>query len=113
MKEKISRETFDHLVELAALELDEEQAQYLLRELNAQLQSITQLEAIPIPAGTTPSLHGIPQLWAHSAPPREDRWQTDDEASPDDILGQAPQTEGRYIVVPDIPHTSLRGQEEG
>jgi len=33
-KQEITQETFDHLVELAALELNDEEASYLLAELN-------------------------------------------------------------------------------
>jgi len=74
MSESISQQTFDHLVGLAALELDQEQAAYLLRELNHQLKAIHELEAIP---------------------------------NPGEILSQAPENRDGYIVVPDIPHTTL------
>jgi len=107
MTETIDRETFDHLVELAALELDEGQAEYLRKELNAQLTSIIELTAIPIPEGTPASLHGIDYPLARSAAPREDEWLP--FSDPDAILAQAPQTEGRYFVVPDIPHTRIQG----
>ena len=109
MSEKIDRSTFDHLVELAALELDEEQSEYLRRELNAQLDSIAELSAIPIPEGTEVNLHGVEFPVETSAQPREDEW-IPSEAE-DEILKQAPQTEGRFFVVPDIPHTSLDKKE--
>lgn len=110
MSEQISRETFNHLVELAALELDETQAEYLRRELNAQLNAIAELSAIPIPADTPITLHGVDFPLERSAQPREDQWLPYDD--PDGILAQAPQTEGRYIVVPDIPHTRISGKGE-
>ena len=37
MTEEITRELFDKLVDLAALELDEEEAEYIRRQLNDQL----------------------------------------------------------------------------
>ena len=111
MSEQISRETFDHLVDLAALELDEEQSEYLRKELNAQLDSIVQLTAIPIPEGTEASLHGIDYPIERSAIPREDEWLPYED--PDAILAQAPRTEGRFFVVPDIPHMKITGKEEG
>ena len=110
MREKIDRSTFDHLVELAALELDEKQSEYLRHELNAQMDSIAQLAAIPIPEETEISLHGVEFPVETSAQPREDEWIPSD--APDEILKQAPQTEGRFFVVPDIPHTSLDKKEE-
>lgn len=110
MTETLDRETFDHLVELAALELDETQAEYLRKELNAQLASIAELAAIPIPEGTEASLHGIDFPLERSAELRADEWLPYDD--PDGILAQAPQTEGRYFVVPDIPHTRIQGKGE-
>lgn len=110
MTETLDRKTFDHLVELAALELDETQSEYLRRELNAQLTSIAELAAIPIPEGTEASLHGIDYPLSRSAEPRDDEWQLYDD--PDGILAQAPQVEGRYFVVPDIPHTRIQGKGE-
>lgn len=110
MREKIDRSTFDHLVELAALELDEAQSEYLRRELNAQLDAIAELAAIPIPEDTEANLHGVDFPVETSAQPRDDEWIPSDAA--EDILEQAPQTEGRFIVVPDIPHTRLN-QNEG
>ena len=109
MREKIDRSTFDHLVELAALELDEEQSEYLRRELNAQLDAIAELTAIPIPEGTQANLHGVDFPVETSAQPREDEWIPSEIE--DEILKQAPQTEGRFFVVPDIPHTSLDKKE--
>ena len=110
MSEQISRETFDHLVDLAALKLDEDQSEYLRKELNAQLDSIVQLAAIPIPEGTEASLHGIDYPIESSAIPREDEWHPYED--PDAILAQAPQTKGRFFVVPDIPHMKISNKEE-
>jgi aspartyl-tRNA(Asn)/glutamyl-tRNA(Gln) amidotransferase subunit C len=103
--EPITEQIFDHLVQLAALELEPEEARYLRRELNNQLRVIRELEAIEA-AGEVPiTSHGVPYTPGMSAPPRPDVARTSEEA--DDILAQAPESEGRYIVVPDIPHTDL------
>lgn len=105
MHEAITMEIFEHLVKLAALELDADEAEYLRRELNSQLRAIRELEAIEIPEGTPITSHGIPYTSANRAPLREDVIELSAEA--DDILAQAPQVEDRYLVVPDIPHTEL------
>ena len=52
MPEEITREIFDHLVDLAALEMDEEEADYLRKELNNQLNAIHELEAIEFDPST-------------------------------------------------------------
>ena len=105
MSDLISVETFNHLVGLAALELDEEQAEYLRRELNNQLKSIKELEAIPLDDEIVVTSHGVPYTAATSPLPREDVWQP--YPAPEEVLAQAPETEDGYIVVPDIPHTTL------
>ncbi len=105
MSDSISRETFDHLVGLAALELDQEQADYLLRELNNQLKAIHELEAIPLDPATPITSHGVPYTVDTSPPPREDEWRP--HPSPEEIIAQAPESQDGYIVVPDIPHTTL------
>lgn len=106
MSDQITPEIFEHLVDLAALELDEKQAEYLRRQLNNQLKSIHELEAIPIDSATPANLHGVPFNSEQSSAPRADEW----KLSPDvkDILSQAPELEDGYIVVPDIPHTTLK-----
>ena len=106
MTEAITREVFDHLVNLAALQLSEEQAEYLRKQLNNQLKAINELAAIPIEADVPISLHGVPFEAAASANPREDVWLKYEDAA--EILKQAPQIEDGYIVVPDIPHTELK-----
>jgi aspartyl-tRNA(Asn)/glutamyl-tRNA(Gln) amidotransferase subunit C len=105
MTEYIDSATFDHLVGLAALELDAEQAEYLRRELNHQLDAIRELEAIPLPDNLNITAHGVPYPPQTSQSPRIDEphpW-----AQPDAILDQAPQIEDGQVVVPDIPHTTL------
>jgi len=105
MSDSIDRETFNHLVGLAALELDEKQAEYLLRELNSQLKAIRELAAIPLDDSVPANLHGVPFPPEESPSLREDVWQP--YPNPAEIIAQAPETRDGYIVVPDIPHTTL------
>jgi aspartyl-tRNA(Asn)/glutamyl-tRNA(Gln) amidotransferase subunit C len=105
MTDQIERDTFEHLVELAALELDQEEAKYLRKELNNQLTAIRELEAIPIETGTIPTSHGVPYTAEIRPPLREDGWVSC--PNPEEILAQAPELEEGFIVVPDIPHTEL------
>lgn len=103
--ETITPETFAHLVYLAALELDEAQAEYLRRELNRQLSAIHELEAIPLDDSVPITSHGVPYSPEICPPLREDAWQPFADVA--EILDQAPQVEEGYVVVPDIPHTAL------
>lgn len=103
--EAITEEVFEHLVALAAFELEPEEAQYLRKELNGQLNAIRELEAIELDDATPITSHGVPYSPAISMPLREDAVQSDELA--DDILEQAPDVRLRYLVVPDIPHEAL------
>jgi aspartyl-tRNA(Asn)/glutamyl-tRNA(Gln) amidotransferase subunit C len=105
MSDEITIEVFNHLVTLAALELDDEQSKYLRRELNRQLDAIHELEAIPLDEDLRVSAHGVPYTKESSPQLRNDEWQPFQE--PEEILKQAPQLDGNYIVVPDIPHEKL------
>ena len=105
MTEEISPELFAHLVDLAALQLDEQEAEYLRRQLNNQLKAIHELEAIPLDETTPVTSHGVPYTLQTSPAPREDKWYP--YPNPEDIIGQAPQAEDGYIIVPEIPHTDL------
>ncbi len=104
MSDEITRELFNHLVELAALELDEGEAEKLRRQLNNQLNAIHELERIDV-SGVPIASHGVPYPPAISQPLRADQIIPHD--SPEEFLAQAPQVDDRYIVVPDIPHTEL------
>jgi aspartyl/glutamyl-tRNA(Asn/Gln) amidotransferase C subunit len=104
-KQEISRETFDHLVELAALELSKDEFDYLLTELNNQLSAIKELEAIDIGENVPPAMHGVSYTQENSLPLREDEWIACEDA--DAIIEQSPDVEDRYVIVPDIPHTTL------
>ena len=105
MTDKISPDDFKRLAELASLELPEEEAEYLRRELNNQMISVEVLDSIPIDAETGTAAHGLPYTEYNSQVPREDVA----ESNPDreDILKEAPELEDGYIVVPDISHEEL------
>lgn len=104
-KQTITQELFDHLVGLASLELSQEEADYLRKELNNQLNAIDELEAIPLGGEIRITTHGVPYTSQISPDARDDQWQAC--PNPEDILAQAPETRDRYVVVPDIPHTDL------
>jgi aspartyl-tRNA(Asn)/glutamyl-tRNA(Gln) amidotransferase subunit C len=101
----ITPDLFEHLVQLAALELDPGEADYLRKELNNQLKAIHELEAIPLEKNTPLASHGVPYTPQISPAMRTDEWIPYDD--PDGILEEAPETEDGYILVPDIPHTDL------
>ena len=101
----ITPEVFAHLVRLAALELDDAEAEYLQSELNNQLQAIRDLESIELPAELPITSHGVPYSEDTRPELRPDQAEPSDMA--DAILQQAPEVEERYVVVPDIPRTEL------
>jgi aspartyl-tRNA(Asn)/glutamyl-tRNA(Gln) amidotransferase subunit C len=105
MSETISQDLFAHLVDLAALELTPEEADYLRQQLNNQLKSIDELAAIPLGKDIPITSHGVPYTSETSSTPRADIWRPYPNSQ--DILAQAPETDEGYIIVPDIPHTSL------
>lgn len=105
MADEITQEIFNHLVDLAALAMDAEEAAYLRRELNHQLQSIHELEGIAVDDQVPITSHGVPYTKTSKALLREDVIEPCKEA--DDILDQSPEAEDRYIVVPDIPYEEL------
>ncbi len=105
MAEEITRELFDHLADLAALGLDEDEAEYLRDELNSQLQAIYELEAIEVGGDVEITSHGVPYTDAIRPALRNDVIDPCKEA--DEILNQATEVENRYIVVPDIPSEEL------
>lgn len=105
MSDSINPEIFDHLVQLAALELDPAEAEYLRRQLNNQLKAIDELEAIPLDEALPVTTHGVPYTPETTPPIRTDEWAAC--RNPDEILAQAPQSEDRYVIVPEIPHTEL------
>lgn len=105
MREEITLEVFNHLVELAALELTPQEAEYIRRQLNAQLKAIHELEAIAVEGVTEITSHGVPFTAAISPELRLDEWVP--YADRADLLAQTPDLQGGYIIVPEIPHTDL------
>ncbi len=105
MTDSITPDLFDHLIQLAALELTPQEKEYLRQELNNQLKAIHELEAIPIPADVPVTSHGVPYTPEITPPIRADEWRP--HPQPQEILAQAPEIDDGYIIVPDIPHTEL------
>lgn len=106
MSDEITPELFNHLVELAALELNPDEAEYLRRELNNQLKAIHELEAIPLDQSTPVASRGISYTPATSPAIREDVIQP--YPNPARLLQSAPETAEGYIVVPEIPREELK-----
>ena len=105
MTEEITRDLFDKLVGLAALELGEEEAEYIRRQLNDQLTAIRELAAVPLEEDTPLAAHGVPFTADNSAPPRRD--EHDPYKNPDEILAGAPEEHERHFITPEIPHEDL------
>jgi aspartyl-tRNA(Asn)/glutamyl-tRNA(Gln) amidotransferase subunit C len=105
MPEAISKDLFDHLVQLAALDMSPEEAAYLRRELNNQLKVINELAAIPLEENLPFTSHGVSYSADIRPPLRSDAWNPFKD--PNLILDQAPDAGEGYIVVPDIPHSDL------
>ncbi len=101
----ITPELFEHLVELAALELSSQEAEYLRQQLNHQLKALQELVAIPLDSSIPPALHGVGYPTEIRSPIREDEWLPSPHVEA--ILNQAPEVDERFIVVPDIPHQDL------
>lgn len=104
-RETITPELFNHLVQLAALDLSPDEAEYLRKELNNQLNAIHELEAIPLDSEIKITSHGVPYTLQTTPETRSDEWIPNPH--PEEILAQAPETEDGYIIVPEIPHTDL------
>ena len=105
MSDMITKETFEHLVKLAELELSTQEAEYLRGELNNQLKAIEELKAIPLDEDIPISLHGVPYAAANSPALREDEWKPFENN--EGLISQIPDEMDDYIVVPDIPTESL------
>jgi aspartyl/glutamyl-tRNA(Asn/Gln) amidotransferase C subunit len=105
MPDPIDAETFAHLVDLASFAFEPAQADYLRTQLNNQLKAIQELAAIPLEEDTPVSLHGVPDLDDLRQPLRQDIWLPFENRPA--LTGQMPQFEDGYVIVPDIPHTTL------
>jgi aspartyl-tRNA(Asn)/glutamyl-tRNA(Gln) amidotransferase subunit C len=105
MPEEITPEIFDHLVELAALELTADEAAYLRRELNNQLSAIHILEQIPLTDDIQPAARGVPYPPQARPPLREDAARPSPDTAA--LLAQVPELDDGYIIVPEIMHEEL------
>jgi aspartyl-tRNA(Asn)/glutamyl-tRNA(Gln) amidotransferase subunit C len=105
MPEEITPEIFSYLVKLASFELEPENMEYLRKELNSQLKSIHELEAIPLADDIPASLHGVEYPPEISPAIREDKPNAFNAI--EKLTHQMPQFEDGYVVVPDIPHQTL------
>ena len=101
----IDLDTFSHLVELASFEFEPDQADYLREQMNNQLKTIQELEAVPIDENMTVEIHGVPYPQNLSQALREDSSSTFPDR--DELIGQFPRFEDGYVIVPDIPHQEL------
>jgi aspartyl/glutamyl-tRNA(Asn/Gln) amidotransferase C subunit len=106
MTDEITPDLFNHLVELAALELSFDEGEYLRKQLNNQLKAIHELESIPLDLSTPIASHGVPYTIETSPAIREDLLVP--YPDPARLLAGAPETEDNYIVVPEIPHQDLK-----
>jgi len=106
MPDEISPDLFARLTNLAALELDPRESEYLRQQLNGQLKAIAELERIAIPDDVPPAAHGVSFPTENRAPLRTDQAAVDPVLAAR-ILRQAPEGEEGYFVVPDIQHTQL------
>ena len=106
MPDDITPELFDRLAELAALDLQPVEKEYLRAQLNGQLKAIHELERIPMLDGVPPAAHGVPYPPENRPPLRADEASVDARLA-ERILAQAPETDEGYFVVPDIPHEAL------
>jgi aspartyl/glutamyl-tRNA(Asn/Gln) amidotransferase C subunit len=104
--DEISPELFARLADLAALELDPHESEYLRAQLNGQLKAIGELERIAVPDDVPPAAHGVPFPANIRAPLRPDQAAVD-LALAERILRQAPEADEGYFVVPEIPHMDL------
>lgn len=106
MTDEITPELFNHLVELAALELSADESEYLRKQLNNQLKAIHELESIPLDPGTPIASHGVPYTRENSPYIREDVVASYPNIGK--LLAGSPELADNYIVVPDIPHQGLK-----
>jgi aspartyl/glutamyl-tRNA(Asn/Gln) amidotransferase C subunit len=105
IEEEISLEVFEHLAQLAALQLGPDETLYLHQQLNNQLRVIRELAAIPLEEDLPSTAHGVLFTPEISPEPRPDIWEPCADVT--DILAQVPRLRDGYIVVPGIPHTTL------
>lgn len=105
MPEAITPEIFEKLVGLASLEVSAEEGEYLRKELNNQLSSVAELEAIPLNENAEVSSHGVEYLAENTPKMRTDLLASN--KNPERIIDKAPESEDGYFIVPNIPLEGL------
>lgn len=105
MREEISLEVFNRLIDLASFEFEPAQAEYLRQQLNHQLKAIHELEAIVLDKDLVPAIHGISYAKKHNPTLREDQAVVD--GNREQIIAQMPAFEDGYVIVPDLKHETL------
>ncbi|MFZ3150152.1 MAG: Asp-tRNA(Asn)/Glu-tRNA(Gln) amidotransferase subunit GatC [Anaerolineaceae bacterium] len=105
MPDTITPEMFEKLANLAALELDHSESEYLRTELNHQLAAVKELSEIQLDDSVVPSLHGIN---CQGKPPREDVWKP--FQNPEEIIALAPESEDGMVAVPDVARADQEGK---
>jgi aspartyl-tRNA(Asn)/glutamyl-tRNA(Gln) amidotransferase subunit C len=105
MPEAITPEIFKKLVGLASLDVGDEEGEYLRQQLNNQLSSVAELEAIPLDENLEVSAHGVTYTPEITPAMREDQHKPYED--PAKILANAPESEDGYFVVPNIPIEGL------
>jgi aspartyl/glutamyl-tRNA(Asn/Gln) amidotransferase C subunit len=105
MPEAITPEIFQKLVRLASLDVDEKEGEYLRQQLNNQLSSVAELEAIPLDEDIQVTSHGVKYSPEITPEMRADRHTP--YPNPGKIVHNAPEAEDGYFVVPNIPIEGL------
>ena len=101
MPEAITPEVFNKLVGLASLNVGDQEGEYLRQQLNNQLSSVAELEAIPLEEDLKVTSHGVaytPQIAPEMRADEHVRY-----PEPGKIVENAPESEDGYFVVPNIP----------
>jgi aspartyl-tRNA(Asn)/glutamyl-tRNA(Gln) amidotransferase subunit C len=103
--ELITPELFAHLVDLAAIELKDEEKEYLRQQLNNQLNVIDELQAIPVDEKINIATHGVSYSEEMRPSLRDDIIRSYQNYQK--LVEEAPESKDGYIIVPDIPHEDL------
>ena len=91
----VDADTVRHIAHLARIAVADEEIEHLKGEINAILAFVEQLAEVDV-AGVEPMTSVTPMAMKQ----REDV--VTDGGIPDDIVGNAPATQGHYFVVPKV-----------
>lgn len=106
MNEEISPEVFNHLVNLAALELSAQESETMRLQLNNQLKSVREMLAIPLEDAAPIASRGVEYPAEASPALRPDA--AHPHPAPARLLQGAPEVAEGYLVVPETPHQDLK-----